>query len=365
MLSSADDTNLRLDPTHMSFNGQLAQHVFEDHSAAFLPPADVDAAMSHAAQALPVALSQLAAAIAVEPSIASDVTPALLQQVHCLVQHLFRVEDSKQRSRCCVLADVLHRCMRAMIDDKTALTTAPAVTRQWADASQHCLSRWEAEVFSMHDFIFGQETCNQSQFAEDIVLKVLHNCRARLAEGMLHALKATLPVADEIHFENYFYSTLSVGVHTQARSDADASRINYMQLQTFDVAAARRSFCRIYSPARMRDELRATIFEASDGAETREKMYDWLRSNVPVGFCDDLDADARQCKWLHEMCHDADYRVTDAALSFMLCRMRVLELDATPLCPSAPPAHECGAVPLENDGVAEDNGHEGVRCSCM
>ena len=216
----------------------------------------------------------------------------------------------------------------------------------------------------MHDWLFDKQTCNQSLFAEDCVLKILHDCRAQLAERMLHSLKATLPVADDVHFENFFYSALRLGVQMQARSEADLSRMNYVQLQTFDAASARGLFFREYTPGRMRAELRAKIFEASDGAETREKMYDWMRANVPVGFCDDLAADERQSKWLHEMCHDCNYRVTDAALSFMLCRMRVLVFDPAAMCPSASRVLGCGPARVAEGGgaavqqqaVAQDHG---------
>ena len=53
---------------------------------------------------------------------------------------------------------------------------------------------------------------------------------------------------------------------------------------------------------------------------------------MPVGFRDDLPAEERQATWLNDMCHDADCRVTDACLSYMLCRMHVLELRAPAVC---------------------------------
>jgi hypothetical protein len=347
VLSSADDSRLALDRSHLSLSGQLAQHVFQDYSAAFSPPADVDAAMAAASHALPAALHCLMTAVNADPNIATDVSADLLQQVQRLLQNILRVSDVKVRGRCCVLAEVLCRSMRAMVDDKDKLIKAPAVMRHWAEASQHCISRWEGEIFTMHDWILGHQMCLQSRLAEDIVLRILHDLRAQLAEAMLHSLKATLPVADEIHFENYFYSALRLGVQTQARSEIDPSRLNYMQLQTFNVASSIDSFFQSYSPSRIRAELRAKIFEAPDGAEIREKMYDWMRANIPIGFCDDLATDERQSKWMHELCHDADYRITDAALSYLLCRMHVFVFDAAVLCPSASRALDCGADLLE------------------
>ena len=359
LLSAADDSCLCIDRSHMSIEGQRAQHVFEDYSAAITPPEDVDAAIIAASELLPVALQRFQTAVKGKSDIARDVSDELLQQVTLLVQRVLQCNDPAsasnrmQRSRCCVLADVLLRTMNAMTNDDSKLAMAPAVVRQWAEAGQHCLSRWEGEIFSMHDWVCGQRSCVQSRDAEDIVLKTLHDCRAQLAESMLHALKASLPVADEIHFENFFYASLQLGVQAQTRGEADPSRMNYFQLQTFDRSSAAASFARIYTPAHMRDVLRATIFDASGGAATREKLYDWMRANVPIGFCDNLAPEERQEKWLNDLCHDEAYRVTDAALSFMLCRMHVLAFDAATLCPAAGGVCGDGAAVNEFRGESE------------
>jgi hypothetical protein len=362
-LSTEDDDHLSVDRSHLSLDGQRAQHVFEDYSAAFSPPPDVHAAMVALAKELPALLQQLVAAVKAKAEIACEMSAELEHQVTQLFDKVAKTTDSKQRSRCCVLSDVLCRTMRAMIDDEAKLMMAPPVMQQWAEANKHCLSRWESEVFSMHDWVCGQRACMQSRHAEDVVLKILHDHRAQLAEGMLHLLKATVAVADEVHFENFFYSALRLGVQAQTRGEADPSRMNYMQLQTFDIEAARVAFARMYTPSRIRTVLRAAIFEASGGAETREKVYDWLRGNIPAGFCDDSDTEERQAKWLHDMCHDADYRVTDAALSFMLCRMRVLAFDAALLCPSAARVCGCGAARLQpgHAGDGRDNGARGAE----
>jgi hypothetical protein len=319
----------------MSLEGQRAQHVFEDYSATFAPPEDVEAALADAAKTLPVLIQQLTACIKADASVACDVSDESMQQVHSLVNKLLEASQVTQRSRCCVLAGALSRTLHALISDEVKFKMTPAVVLQWAEASKHCMSRWEGEIFSMHDWICGQRTLVHSREAEDIVLKVLHDWRAQLAEGMLHALKASVSVADEIHFENYFYSTLRLGVQAQTRGDSDPSRMNYMQLQVFDVTSTRLSFERMYTPAGIRDVLRSTIFEASSGADIREKMYDWMRANIPVGYCAELAPDKRQEAWLNDECHDSDYRVTDAALSFMLCRMHVLQFDTSTICPSA------------------------------
>jgi hypothetical protein len=358
LLSAGDDDHLSVDRSHMALEGQRAQHVFEDYSAAFAPPSDVDAALISAAKELPVLLQQLIAAAKAKAEIECELSAELEQQVKLLFDKVVKTTDSKQRSRCCVLSEVLCRTMRAMIDDETKLMMAPPAMQQWAEANKHCLSRWESEIFSMHDWVCGQRACVQSRDAEDVVLKVLHDHRAQLAESMLHSLKATLPVADEVHFENYFYSALRLGVQAQTRGEADPSRMNYMQLQTFDVTAAKAEFARLYSPSRIRAVLRAEIFEASSGAEIREKMYDWLRANIPVGFCDDLSAEERQAKWLHDMCHDASYRVTDAALTLMLCRMRVLTLNVSALCPSASRVFGGGAALIVGGDGGGDSGDD-------
>jgi hypothetical protein len=362
ILSAEDDAHLSVDRSHVALEGQRAQHVFEDYSAAFTPPSDVDGAMTAAAEALPALLQQVLAAAKANAEIEREVSAELEQDVKQLFHKLLKTTDSKQRSRCCVLSDVLCRTMRAMLDDEAKLILAPPVMRQWAEANKHCLSRWESEIFSMHDWICGQRACIQSRDAEDVVLKVLHDYRAQQAEGILHSLKASLSVADEVHFENYFYSALRLGVQAQTRGEADPSRMNYMQLQTFDISAARAEFARMYSPSRIREVLRAEIFEASGGAETREKVYDWLRANVPPGFCDNLGTEERQAKWMHDVCHDDDYRVTDPALSFMLCRMHVLAFDASALCPSASKIFGCGAaLPIRADSGddSDDDGNGG------
>jgi hypothetical protein len=354
ILSAKDDAHLSLNRSHLALEGQRAQHVFEDYSAAFTPPSDVDAAMIAAAKELPALLQRVISASKAKAEIEHEVNAELEHQVKQLFDKVLKNKDLKQRSRCCVLSDVLCRTMRAILDDEAKLILAPPVMQQWAEANKHCLSRWESEIFSMHDWVCGQRACIQSRDAEDVVLKVLHDYRAQLAEAMLHALKASLPVADEVHFENYFYSALRFGVQAQTRGEADPSRMNYMQLQTFDVAAARAELARMYSPSCIRSVLRAEIFEASRGAEMREKIYDWLRANIPVGYCDDLGVEERQAKWLHDMCHDADYKVTDPALSLMLCRMHVLTFDASALCPSASRVVSYGA-PLP---TLDDSGHD-------
>ena len=359
ILSADDDSHLSVDRSHVALEGQRAQYVFEDYSAAFAPPSDVDAAMVALARELPALLQQLITAVKAKVEIASEVSTELEQQVKELFGKVTATADSKQRSRCCVLCGVLCRTMRAMIDDEVKLTMAPPAMQQWAEANKHCLSRWESEIFSMHDWVCGQRVCMQSRHAEDVVLKILHDHRAQLAEGMLHSLKSTLSVADEVHFENYFYSALRLGVQVQTRGEADPSRMNYMQMQTFDIEAARAAFDRMYTPSCIRSVLRTSIFEASSGAEIREKVYDWLRRSIPVGFCDDLDSEERQAKWLHEMCHDSDYRVTDAALSFMLCRMHVLAFDATLLCPSASRVFGCGTARLQNHDGSDDRDDSG------
>jgi hypothetical protein len=295
--SAADDSCLLLDPSHMSIEGQRAQHVFEDYAAAFAPSVDIDAGMAAARAVLPAALQRLVAAVRSRPDIACDVSEELLQKVAVLVQRVLECNDAASagnrtlRSRCCVLADVLRRTCNAMTEDEVKLTMAPAVVQQWADASQHCLSRWEGEVFCMHDWVCGQRSCVQSRDAEDVVLRwvvcvhvtihitshhitprILHDSRAQLAEGLLHALKACVAVADELHFENFFYAQLRVGVQAQTRGEADASRMNYVQMHTFDRSLAASAFARVYTPAHMRDVLRAQIFEAEGGAATRELL---------------------------------------------------------------------------------------------
>jgi hypothetical protein len=362
ILSADDDAHLSVDRSHMSLEGQRAQRVFEDYSAAFAPPSDVDAAMVASAGELSALLRQLVTAVKTRVDIASELTIELEQQVEQLFGKVVTTTDSKQRSRCCVLCDVLCRTMRAMINDEEKLTMAPPAMQQWAEANKHCLSRWESEIFSMHDWVCGQRVCVQSRHAEDIVLKILHDHRAQLAEGMLNSLKSILNVADEVHFENYFYSALRLGVQAQTRGEADPSRMNYMHMQTFDIDAARAAFARVYTPSHIRSVLRTAIFEASNCAETREKVYDWLRGSIPVGFHDDLDSGERQAKWLHEMCHDSDYRITDAALSFMLCRMHVLAFDASLLCPSASRLLGCGTARLHHaSDDSDDSGSSSSR----
>jgi hypothetical protein len=59
----------------------------------------------------------------------------------------------------------------------------------------------------------------------------------------------------------------------------------------------------------------------------REKIVDWLRANVPRGFEPKLPQTERQEKWLYSYCHDEDYRLTDAALNYMLVVMHIVSVD--------------------------------------
>ena len=78
-----------------------------------------------------------------------------------------------------------------------------------------------------------------------------------------------------------------------------------------------------YTLAVIRRIVRAAVLDSSaPGSQAiREKVVDWLRAHTPAGFRADGD---RQEAWVYQHCHDEAYRMTDAALNFMLCGMHIL-----------------------------------------
>lgn len=84
-----------------------------------------------------------------------------------------------------------------------------------------------------------------------------------------------------------------------------------------------------YGPAAVRAAVRERLLD-SDGAgaqQLRSKLIDWLSAHVPDGLLPRAPPHERREAWLYEYCHDAEtYRLSDAALHFALCGMRVLRL---------------------------------------
>eukprot|EP00913_Durusdinium_trenchii_P010609 g9953.t1 len=214
----------------------------------------------------------------------------------------------------------------------------PAVVRQYADCVDDCIYRWEREIHNMHDLVTGEVTGSDALDAEDKglrlggpwredcdeVLRVLYRQRRQMAEEILHHTKGVTETAD-MHFESHFYASIHFGLAEQLTARRDPHRLTYLSLDSRvrpDVLQARLFQDRSapvedYVPSRLRRALREEIFESKmRGAQAlREKLTDWLSGHIPEGFREDESPDARREAWLYGYCHDANFRVTNEALT--------------------------------------------------
>ena len=215
----------------------------------------------------------------------------------------------------------------------------------------------------MRDLATGQARSADGEAAEDAILRLLLERRRRLAESELHAANrraaaslarpprvasphadppCELPRADsalaprtshsdDMHFESHFYSSVAFGLPEQTVALRDPNRLAYSEhglTAAFRAADVEARLHARYGPAEVRAEVRARLSEPTAAAQLRrEELVNWLAAHVPEGFMPSLDTAARRDEWLHGYCHDVEtYALTDAALSFALCGMHVLQL---------------------------------------
>jgi len=207
---------------------------------------------------------------------------------------------------------------------------AEAVLAAYEEAEPHCIHRWEREVQMCHDLVCDDKTGIDAEHLEDIILRRLHVRRRRLAEEELHRAKGVAGISD-MHFESHFYSNIHFGVLEQRDALLDPSRLNYESIGTrLNFGEIRQRLKDRYGVREIRSMLRQDICECKDsGSEAiRSKLVDWLKASVPDGFKPWSDRVQRQEDWLFEQCFDENYVMTDTALNFLLCRMRILQSDA-------------------------------------
>ncbi|KAL1502928.1 hypothetical protein AB1Y20_011000 [Prymnesium parvum] len=253
--------------------------------------------------------------------------------------------------RCGAMADSIFAALEAEGAERQLLALLVA---QLAEAASHCTYRWERELAMMQDLITG--SCSSiSEHVEDAILHALLQHRRRLAEAELHAAKRH---SDDMHFESHFYASVPFGLPEQEAAERDPNRHTYTQhaLSDFSPAAAEARLLAKYTPRHLLGAVRAYLAaddRPADAQLRREKLFDWLAAHVPPGVLPHAPPAARREAWLYEMCHDQQtYELTDAALSYALCRMRVLELREE----GEGEAHAVGEGGGEPEGEGEEEG---------
>jgi len=304
-----NDKLLQIDKSHLSIGRQRSQSVFAERRE---PSSGVD-----------LSLAQLMARHEV-PAACSLKAKPLFDKLDGNVMTVGAPADEAARRR---WYDALRATVVATWE---ALQLKPelmeAVCTTYGESAAHCVFRWDRDVANMHDLVTGDRVGEDAMDAEGMVLRSLHEFRKQLAEHELHRAKAAAKNVD-VHFESYFYSSLHFGLEEQEAALRDPNRLNYREMNLMSPECVQRSLMRAYSPGSIRAWLRKEILESTaEGAQARrEKLLDWLRAHIPLGYQDQAAPSDRMGSWVFDQCHDEGYRMTDAALNFLLCRMRILD----------------------------------------
>jgi len=227
----------------------------------------------------------------------------------------------------------IHRTLSSLEADSSPggkiQVLAETVLESYSNVVKECIYRWEREIQMCHDLVCGGNTSIDAQRLEDIVLHRLHVRRRRLAECALFRAKG-MEANNDMHFDSYFYANISFGVLEQRDALLDPNRLNYSPLgSNVDFAKVQHDLWQQYTPSEIRKLVRDEIVDSkgTDAEAIRSKLYDYLRAAMPEGFRPGNDHSIRQEAFLFEKCHDDTYRMTDVALNFLLCRMRIFKAD--------------------------------------
>ncbi|CAK9077848.1 unnamed protein product [Durusdinium trenchii] len=332
----AEDEYVTLDHSHLSLAGQQQQHVWSakitDSRSAELLTSRFELLSRHSD--------------ARDPALTADALRRATQLLTKLQRNEGAVgapaQAAERSARYAELTGYVHRTFDGLEQHPKLF---PAVVRQYADCVDDCIYRWEREIHNMHDLVTGEVTGSDALDAEDEVLRVLYRQRRQMAEEILHHTKGVTETAD-MHFESHFYASIHFGLAEQLTARRDPHRLTYLSLDSRvrpDVLQAR--LFQDYVPSRLRRALREEIFESKmRGAQAlREKLTDWLSGHIPEGFREDESPDARREAWLYGYCHDANFRVTNEALNYMMCCMHILS--AHPLILQAAGQHLAPPTP--------------------
>eukprot|EP00928_Gymnodinium_smaydae_P052757 TRINITY_DN36927_c0_g1_i1.p1 TRINITY_DN36927_c0_g1~~TRINITY_DN36927_c0_g1_i1.p1 ORF type:complete len:725 (+),score=145.64 TRINITY_DN36927_c0_g1_i1:64-2175(+) len=344
----ADDAFLQLDASHLSLSGLKRQNILRDpkqpsgETQARIPPAvpRVHALIRKVGRPF-----ELGGAIhlveRLEKNDAAAGAPNDLQ-----------ARSTRYGQLLCSISKTLDR-----LETPDGQQHAEAVLESYASASKECIYRWEREIQMSHDLACGETTSLDSQHLEDILLRRLHARRRQIAEAALHRAKGTEANGD-MHFDSYFYANLHFGVLEQRDAMLDPNRLTYAALgANLDFERINGELRREYSASTIRAILREEIAETTkEGAEVlRGKLFDWLRAAMPDGFRPGGERQQRQEEFLFEKCCDDAYKLTDAALNFVLVRMHVLS--AAGVCDLFHAPAEATAA----DDEADESAAEGAR----
>eukprot|EP00927_Polykrikos_kofoidii_P070860 TRINITY_DN67238_c0_g1_i1.p1 TRINITY_DN67238_c0_g1~~TRINITY_DN67238_c0_g1_i1.p1 ORF type:complete len:630 (-),score=95.24 TRINITY_DN67238_c0_g1_i1:32-1921(-) len=191
------------------------------------------------------------------------------------------------------------------------------VAATFAEAVQHCWTAWEESVHMAYHVVCPDASSPSNVMTldvEDWLLGELHTLRRDLGYRALAKAKTAAGETD-VHFKNFFFSTIHFGLPLLQRAAArDPSRLNYTALNLVNMDEIRAGIWRRYTPQALVAHVRGLL---AAGAYWRGRVVDWLRVRCPRGL--DLE------QWLYEWCHDEDYNLRDEALVFMLASMRVLQ----------------------------------------
>ena len=359
--SGAAAAAIVVDPSHLSLEGLRRQGVWQQpvESAA---AADDDAAAVLPASALPERLRAATAELDLPASVLDGAMKLMKRLAHDAARDgTAASRQAAARARRC--AAVAHATLEALEP------TTPAgggssdgllsvVCMHWAEAQEHCAYRWEREMEMMLDLSAGRaRSSGAAAHIEDVLLRVLLDERRQWAEKALHAAKGSTRI-DDMHFESFFYSEIEFGLPEQAHARRDPNRLTYAQhgLADFDASRATASLRDRYTPRAICEIVRRVLESSTDPAagEIREKLVDWLGAHIPAGMLPRSPMAERRSTWLHTYCHDELYRMTEPALLFALCGMRILRLE----WPSSDAADAAGPAVI---GPALRDGRGGVR----
>lgn len=202
------------------------------------------------------------------------------------------------------------------------------VFKQYAEAEKECIFRWEREIANMHDLVTGAAIGSDALAAEDEVLRELVAARRQIAEAALHRVKGRIGNSD-MHFESYFYASVHFGLPEQVEAMKDPHRLNYAEMVTVRPHEIQQEVHATYTPASIREILRKRVFEstAERTQAIREKLVDWLRAHMPVGYSSEEEGMTDQESWLFKRCYNENMKIQDEALNFLLIGMHVLRAD--------------------------------------
>jgi len=202
----------------------------------------------------------------------------------------------------------------------------------FAEGSQLCIFRWEQDIREMHKLLVETVQDQHNDDIHIIIYNLLESERSLHMESILHRIRGEGNISD-IHFNNYILTLSKYGTVHEYYAIQDPYINNYIDTldESFQdyIITILLNLYENYTPNFIAKFIIKNIFNSTESTAViiKDKIYNWLRANIPQGFMSHKSLEERREKWLYEYCHDDNYEIRIEAIYYMLIRMSIIKLD--------------------------------------